>query len=214
MRGRPPLRPFLRAAAALAADDFRPPTRPSSASHSGPANTEERRPGTLRSRSRLSQCKPPPRPRISTARMSCGAARLRLGISSTGNVIAAPFVSSIRNACSVGRYTTVLARASVFAARSPARDARAKFARSSFSTQPGIWCDLRMGTKRLGYHRKEKVSQIQGKQVEQIALSSCSERWAVLGSNQWPLPCETEVWDLQINDMRVVPAIATRTRVI
>ena len=31
-----------------------------SASHSGAANTEERRPGTLRSRSRLSQCKPPP----------------------------------------------------------------------------------------------------------------------------------------------------------
>ena len=52
------MRPFLRAAAALAAENFRPPIRLSSASHSGPANTEERRPGTLRSRSRLSQCNP------------------------------------------------------------------------------------------------------------------------------------------------------------
>jgi hypothetical protein len=29
--------------------------------------------------------------------------------------------------------------------------------------------------------------------------------WAVLGSNQWPLPRETEVGCLQINDMRAVP---------
>jgi len=26
--------------------------------------------------------------------------------------------------------------------------------------------------------------------------------WAVLGSNQWPLPCETGVGCLRINDMR------------
>jgi hypothetical protein len=35
--------------------------------------------------------------------------------------------------------------------------------------------------------------------------------WAVLGSNQWPLPCETEVGCLQINDMRGELLIATRT---
>ena len=35
--------------------------------------------------------------------------------------------------------------------------------------------------------------------------------WAVLGSNQWPLPCETEVGCLQIKHMRAVPPIATRT---
>ena len=43
-----------------------------------------------------------------------------------------------------------------------------------------------------------------------MALSSCSEWWAVLGSNQWPLPCETGVGGLRINDMRVVSPIATR----
>ena len=35
--------------------------------------------------------------------------------------------------------------------------------------------------------------------------------WAVLGSNQWPLPCETEVVGLRINDMRAWIPIATRT---
>src|SRR5882762_1759051 len=35
--------------------------------------------------------------------------------------------------------------------------------------------------------------------------------WAVLGSNQWPLPCETEVGCLRINVMRAVSPIATRT---
>ena len=144
VRGRPPLRPFLRAAAALAAEDFRPPIRPSSASHAGPANTEESRPGTLRSRSRPSQCKPLPRPRISTARICWGLARLRFGISLTGNVIAAPFVSAICSARSVGWYTTVPARGSVLAARLPARDARAKFSRSSFSIHRIVGCDLRM----------------------------------------------------------------------
>jgi len=99
MRGRPPLRPFLRAAAVLAAEVRRPPARPSSASHAVPGNMEETRPGTLRSTSSLSQWRPPPRPRTSTARMSSGLAPLRLGISFTGNVMDAPLVSSIRNAC-------------------------------------------------------------------------------------------------------------------
>ena len=39
----------------------------------------------------------------------------------------------------------------------------------------------------------------------------CSTWWAVLGSNPWPLPCETEVGCLRINDMRAVPPIATST---
>src|SRR5258708_8206884 len=55
------------------------------------------------------------------------------------------------------------------------------------------------------------MSQIRGRQAQGMALSSCSEWWAVLGSNQWPLPCETEVGCLQINDMRAVSPIATRT---
>jgi len=168
MRGRPPLRPFLRAAATLAADDFRPPTRPSSASHSGPANTEETRPGTLRSTSRLWKCKPPPRPRISTARISSGVARSRFGINFTGNVIAAPFVSSISSACRFGRYTAATALGSVFAARFPARDARAKFERSSFATQPGIRCDLRMGTKRLGYPARQKCPKFTRSRLKEL----------------------------------------------
>jgi hypothetical protein len=83
----------------LAAEVRRPPWRPSSASHAVPGNTEETSPGTLRSRSRLSQCRPPPRPRTSTARRSLGLTRLRLGISFTGRVMVAPFVSSMRNVC-------------------------------------------------------------------------------------------------------------------
>ena len=145
IHGRPPLRPFLRAAAALAAEELRPPTRPSSASHSGPANKEQRRPGTLKSRSRLSQCKPPPRPSISTVRISRSAARLRSGISLTGNLIATPFVSAIFNTRSLGWYTMELARGSVLAARLPARDARAKFSRSSLSIHRVVGCDLRIG---------------------------------------------------------------------
>src|SRR5262245_12191660 len=35
--------------------------------------------------------------------------------------------------------------------------------------------------------------------------------WVVLVSNQWPLPCETEVGCLRIKDMRVGPPTATRT---
>ena len=35
--------------------------------------------------------------------------------------------------------------------------------------------------------------------------------WAVLGSNQWPLPCETGVRGLRINDMRGGFPIATGT---
>jgi hypothetical protein len=37
------------------------------------------------------------------------------------------------------------------------------------------------------------------------------EWWAVLGSNQWPLPCETEVGCLRINDMRLATPVATST---
>ena len=44
-----------------------------------------------------------------------------------------------------------------------------------------------------------------------LIRSSCSKWWAVLGSNQWPLPCETEVGCLRIKDMRVGPPTATRT---
>jgi hypothetical protein len=39
----------------------------------------------------------------------------------------------------------------------------------------------------------------------------CSKWWAVLGSNQWPLPCETGVRGLRINHMRVQFPIATGT---
>jgi antitoxin HicB len=38
-----------------------------------------------------------------------------------------------------------------------------------------------------------------------------AEWWAVLGSNQWPLPCETEVGCLRINDMRAGSPVATAT---
>ena len=51
-RGRPPLRPFFRAAAALASDDWRPPRRPSSDIHPCPSNADDTSDGTLRSRSR------------------------------------------------------------------------------------------------------------------------------------------------------------------
>ena len=80
-----------------------------------------------------------------------GLAPLRPEISSIGNVIVAPFVSSTRSARSRERYAAKAARGSVFAARRPAREARAKFARSSFSIQPGIRSDLGMQTERLGY---------------------------------------------------------------
>jgi hypothetical protein len=96
----------------------------------------------LRSTSRLSQCKPPPRPRISAARTSRRAARLSSGISFTGKAIASPFLSSIRNACSRGRYATNLTRASVLAAHLPAQDARTKLERSSFCIHRGIVRDL------------------------------------------------------------------------
>ena len=55
------------------------------------------------------------------------------------------------------------------------------------------------------------LSQMRVKHSYGASVSSCSEWWAVLGSNQWPLPCETEVGCLQINDMRAGFLIATRT---
>ena len=125
----------------LGSEDFRPPMRPSSASHSGPENTEERRPGTLRSRSRLSQCKPPPRPRISTARISLGLARLRLWYQLHRQRDRSPVRELDAQRVLLRAVHAVLARGSVFAARLPARDARAKFARSSFSIhrrRPGL----------------------------------------------------------------------------
>jgi len=98
-------------------------------------------------------------------------ARVRLGISFTGNVIAAPFASLIRNACSLGRYTTVLARGSVFAARLPAREARAKFERRSFSTQLGIRRDLRMEPNAWVTTWEKSVPNLreEGKQVQGVA---------------------------------------------
>jgi hypothetical protein len=180
-RGRPPLRPFLRAAAPLAAEEFRPPMRPSSASHSGPENNEERRPGTLRSRSRPPQCRPPPRPRTSTARRSLGLAPLRPEISFTGNVIVAPFVSSIRSARSWERYAAKAARGSVLAARRPAREARAKFARSSFSIQPGFRSDLRMQTERLGSQGHQNCPKFAAKRLKefvQVVVLDGGRYWA------------------------------------
>src|ERR1700733_1173823 len=59
--------------------------------------------------------------------------------------------------------------------------------------------------------RTKKLSQIIGNENQGIGLSYCSEWWAVLGSNQWPLPCETGVWGLRINDMRAEAPIATGT---
>jgi hypothetical protein len=138
----------------------------------------------LRSRSRLSQCKPPPRPRISTARTSRAAALLRLGISFTGKVTAAPFVSSIRRACSRARYSTSAARGSMFAARRPARDARAKFERSSLSAHLGNTPDLRIRTERLGYRADKNCPKFAATRLQGIGLSYCSGWWAVLGSNQ------------------------------
>jgi hypothetical protein len=102
-RGRPPFRPFLRAAAALASDDPLLPTRPNSAIHAGPANTDDTRAGTLRSKPRRPQCRPPPRPSTWTERPSLGGARLKPGMSLSGMVSAAPLVSSIRSSSSRAR---------------------------------------------------------------------------------------------------------------
>ena len=99
---------------------------------------------------------------------SRGAALLRMGMSFTGKVIAAPFVSSIRNACPFARYTTVLARGSVFAARLPARDARTKLERSSFSNHSGIRRDLRIRTKRLGYRCPQNCPKFAPKRLKDL----------------------------------------------
>jgi hypothetical protein len=42
-------------------------------------------------------------------------------------------------------------------------------------------------------------------------MTHCFYWWAVLGSNQWPLPCETGVLGLRINHMRVLMPVATGT---
>jgi hypothetical protein len=81
-----------------------------------------------------------------------GLAPLRPEISFTGNAIVAPFVSSIRSARSWEWYAAKAARGSALAARRPAREARAKFARSSFSIQPGTRSDLLCWQARDGLH--------------------------------------------------------------
>jgi hypothetical protein len=55
------------------------------------------------------------------------------------------------------------------------------------------------------------VSQIGSTRLEEYVRSRCSGWWAVLGSNQWPLPCETGSKGLQINHMRAELPIATST---
>ena len=90
-------------------------------------------------------------------------------MSFTGKVIAAPFVSSIRSACSRGRYTTELARASVFAARFPARDARTKLERSSLSIHRGIVRDLGILTKRLGYWDHQNCPKFERDRLRELA---------------------------------------------
>ena len=97
-----------------------------------------------------------------------GAARLRFGTSFTGNVIAIPFVSSILNACPFGRYTALLALGSVFATRFPARDARAKFERTSFSSHVGTRCDLTIRTKRFGYYVRKKCPKLKGNRFKEL----------------------------------------------
>src|SRR5215469_13686036 len=37
------------------------------------------------------------------------------------------------------------------------------------------------------------LSQIRANRPQEISRSSCSYWWAVLGSNQWPLPCESSL---------------------
>jgi hypothetical protein len=41
--------------------------------------------------------------------------------------------------------------------------------------------------------------------------ANASEWWAVLGSNQWPMPCETGVRGSRIKDMRAASPVATNT---
>jgi hypothetical protein len=57
-----------------------------------------------------------------------------------------------------------------------------------------------MLTKRRGFgqesrsaHPDTPFSQVQANQIRRSALSACFKCSAVLGSNQWPLPCETGV---------------------
>ena len=58
---------------------------------------------------------------------------------------------------------------------------------------------------------ERRVSQIGSTRLEEYVRSRCSEWWAVLGSNQWPLPCETGVGGLRINDIGAEFLVATRT---
>ena len=56
-----------------------------------------------------------------------------------------------------------------------------------------------------------KLSQIRAANPQEFSRSACSEWWAVLGSNQWPLPCETGGRGLRIKDMRARTPFATGT---
>jgi hypothetical protein len=49
--------------------------------------------------------------------------------------------------------------------------------------------------------RKSVPASVRISMVRFIARNSLILWWAVLGSNQWPLPCETGVGCLRINDM-------------
>src|ERR1700728_2737408 len=88
----------------------------------------------------------------------------------------------------------------------PVRNARAAPSLSSrvsgliYACKPNAWVSGPL-----------ELSQIRGKETKGIGLSCCSKWWAVLGSNQWPLPCETGVRGLRINDMRAETPIATGT---
>src|SRR5207302_2276504 len=149
------------------AKDSRQPTRQNTASPPSPENKKETRQRTLKTRSRA-QCRPLPRPTTATARRSLGRTPFRPEISFTGNVIVAPVVSPIRSARSRERYAAKAARGSVFAARRPAREARAKFARSSFFIQPGIRSDLRMKTERLGYWAGQNCPKVAAKRLRKL----------------------------------------------
>ena len=55
----------------------------------------------------------------------------------------------------------------------------------------------------------DQLSQIRAANPQEVSRSLCSNWWVVLGSNQWPLPCETEGRGLRIKDMRGQTPFAT-----
>jgi hypothetical protein len=97
------------------------------------------------STSSVSQWSPPPRPSTSTLRISRTGAFCSSGMSFTGMMNLAPFVSSTCRAWSRPRYAALAARGAAFAAWRPAREALAKFARSSFLIHSGVAINLLYG---------------------------------------------------------------------